>query len=107
MPGNMKNWIDRNFSMGFAYGQGKSFEKGKKAMLIFSTGSPQKFFEESGHKKICYQLMNIGMFGLCGIKALEPFVVHDVVHSDDTQRKKYLEELKAVLLNIDARPEYK
>jgi NAD(P)H dehydrogenase (quinone) len=111
MPGNMKNWIDRNFSMGYAYGYGKTLDDGplksKKAMLIFSTGSPQKFFEESGFKNICYQLMNIGMFKFCGIKALEPFVAYSVAHSDDTQRKKYLDELKAVLLNIDARPEYK
>ena len=97
--------------MGFAYGHSGMFAtgpfKGKKAMLIYATGGPQKFHEDLGFKKASQDLMNIGIFKFCGMTALEPYVAYSAAHVDDTQRKKYLEELTAIMSNIGARPEYK
>ena len=51
--------------MGFAYGHSGMFAtgpfKGKKAMLIYATGGPQKFHEDLGFKKASQDLMNLSL----------------------------------------------
>jgi len=107
MPGATKNWVDRNFSMGFAYGNGKILDdgplKGKKAMCIFATGAPSEMLNGFGLKYSSLYLMNISIFKFCGMTPLEPFIAYSAAHVGDEQRKKYIAELTAIMGSIESR----
>ena len=76
-------------------------------MLVYATGGAQKFQDDVGIWKASQDMMNIGIFKFVGMCALEPFVAYSAAHVDDTQRKKYLDELGYIMSNISTRAEYK
>ena len=104
LPGILKNWVDRIFSFGFAYGGGKSLV-GKKGMLLYTTGGPKDFLKTS--EEMGWKLINNMIFGFCKITALEPYVAYGAAHVDKSARVKYLEEVKKIMEGIDTRADYK
>ncbi len=52
MPAILKGWVDRVFASGRAYGSGRMYEKGvfkgKRAMLVFTTGGPRSIYVKGG-----------------------------------------------------------
>lgn len=108
VPGIMKNWIDRILSMGFAYGmKGQASLKPRKGMIMYTTGGPKAFHTSIGMEEVAWKLMNNGVFKFCGMTALQPHVVYQPAWVDDTQRKKFLEEVAELMKNIDTREECK
>jgi NAD(P)H dehydrogenase (quinone) len=110
LPGILKNWIDRTFSMGFGYGNGKIMEnglfKGKKAMVVFTTGAPSNMLDGFNLKQSLFYQLNVAIFKFCGMDALEPFVAYSAAHVDDTQRKQYLLEFENIMKSIETRALY-
>jgi NAD(P)H dehydrogenase (quinone) len=108
IPAIMKGWVDRVFASGFAYGGGKGvFEngvfKGKKAMLTFTTGSPENLYgEDKPNGSIQDMLFHIhhGMLRYVGMEVLEPFIAFSPGRVSDEERKKYLEDYSRLLKNI-------
>ncbi|XP_056384367.1 NAD(P)H dehydrogenase [quinone] 1-like isoform X2 [Hyla sarda] len=86
-PAIMKGWVERVFSLGFAY----SFEtmystgpfKNKKALLSFSTGAPESMTSPSGLSgdiNVVLWPMQNGILNFCGFKVLEPQISYAVAH---------------------------
>jgi len=109
MPGILKGWFDRVFSMGFAYGGDVGIYndgglKGKKAMIAVTTGGPQPLYNPRGMNgdinKILYPIQH-GILYFSGMDVLPPFIAWSVAHFNDKQRKDYLKKYKGRLLNLE------
>lgn len=107
VPGIMKNWIDRVFSMGFAYGhQGAASLKPKKGMIMYTTGGPKAYHVSIGMEAVVWKLLNDGVFRFVGMTPLEPFVAYQAAWIDDSQRKAYLQDAQKAMDGIETRAEY-
>ncbi len=103
LPGILKNWVDRVFSYGFAYG-GKTLA-GKKGMHLYTTGAPKAYLK--GTEECMWKLINDNIFGFCHITSLDPYVAYAVAHLGNGERVAYLEEVKKIMESIDTRAEFK
>jgi NAD(P)H dehydrogenase (quinone) len=82
LPAILKGWVDRVFAMGFAYGGGKVHEtgplRGKRAMLVMTTGGPAASYASGGRNGELHALLSHiewGMLDFAGFGVLSPFVV--------------------------------
>ncbi len=106
MPAIMKGWIDRVFAEGFAYSEGNEFEtgllKGKKAMLSFTVGYPESYFQESFQRQPMgiVEHIHYGMFAYVGMEVLPPYIVYGPGLMDDVERKGVLEHYRQYLQNL-------
>jgi NAD(P)H dehydrogenase (quinone) len=108
MPAILKGWVDRVFASGFAYGGGRGvFEngvfKGKKALLTFTTGSPENSYgADKPNGSIADMLFHIhhGMLGYVGMEVLDPFIAFSPGRISEEERKNYLASYSARLTNI-------
>ncbi len=93
-PAILKNFIDSNFTAGFAfqYVNGKSVGMltGKSARIIATSGAPSFFYKIILHIQL---LWNMNRIGFCGMKQ-KSFTVFGDASSPKTDTKKYLEKLK-------------
>ncbi|XP_075693240.1 NAD(P)H dehydrogenase [quinone] 1-like [Rhinoderma darwinii] len=87
MPAIMKGWVERVFSMGFAYSFEAMYSEGpfknKKALLSFTTGGPESMSSPKGiNGDINVNLwpMQNGILNFCGFKVLEPQISYAVAH---------------------------
>ncbi|MCQ8893164.1 MAG: NAD(P)H-dependent oxidoreductase [Methanolinea sp.] len=85
MPAILKGWFDRVFVQGFVVDipAGKVFSqgllRGKKAMLVVTTGSSQdKFSKEGGFGDLngILSIISHNILEFCGIEVLPPFIVY-------------------------------
>jgi NAD(P)H dehydrogenase (quinone) len=95
-PAILKGWVDRVFSLKFAYDftdQGPvGLLKGKKALLLTTSGGDQAFFEGSGIQKAIEATVDLGIFGFTGMESVRHDFFYNVVEGDDLLRKRYLEK---------------
>lgn len=95
-PAILKGWIDRVFSLKFAYDftdQGPvGLLKGKHALLITTTGGDQTFFESSGIKRAMEMTIDLGIFHFTGMEKVHHEFFYQVVEGDAALRKGYLEK---------------
>lgn len=89
MPALMKGWIERVFTVGWAYQFGNSVEdrgKGAKSsllgnkptVLIGIAGSKQGTYEKYGYDEAMRTQMDVGTFAYCGIRDVESHLIYDV-----------------------------
>jgi len=102
-PGVMKNWIDRVFSFGFAYGSGHSLE-GKKAMVLYTTGGPANML--SPMEPAMFKIMFDMTFGFCSLKTIKPFVAYSAARITQDERVKYLKDLEGIMAKLPERELY-
>jgi NAD(P)H dehydrogenase (quinone) len=98
MPAVLKGYIDRVFSMGWAYGGGQALG-GKKVLVSMTTGAPDFTWtaEQRGTIKEIFKHLFVGTFGLCGMQPLEPFIVYsakrvteqDKINTFDAFKKRF------------------
>jgi NAD(P)H dehydrogenase (quinone) len=98
MPAILKGWVDRVFSMGFAYGGGQWFDnggmKGRKAMLAITSGGPDFMYTPTGRNGDLEQILfpiQHGILYFCGFEVLPPFVAFAPAHANEEQRSALLE----------------
>jgi NAD(P)H dehydrogenase (quinone) len=108
LPAILKGWIDRVFAMGFAYGGGRVYEtgvfKGKRAMLVLTTGGPASSYTADGRNdEISKNLFHIehGILYFTGFAVLPRFVAWGVARASPEERQRYLSEYKARLLSLE------
>ncbi len=98
MPAILKGWVDRVLAMGFAYGGGKGTYhtgpfKGKRAMLVLTTGGPEISYGEGARngdmEKLLYPIQH-GVLHFVGMDVLPPFVVWSPARLEEEERKNYL-----------------
>lgn len=106
MPAVLKGWIDRVFSLGFAYAFGEEgpigLLKHRKALLITTSGGDQVFFDQSGIQKAIQMTIDLGILAFSGIPKVEHEFFYNVVQTDPAVREKYLK--KAFSLGAEFAP---
>jgi NAD(P)H dehydrogenase (quinone) len=101
MPGLLKGYIDRVFSMGWAYGGGQALA-GKRILVSITTGAPDFAWtpEKRGTIKDIFKHLFVGTFGLCGMETLEPFIVYGAKRHSETDKETNLENYKKRLTEL-------
>lgn len=115
MPAILKGWIDRVFAYGLAYGVGEHSDrkwgerygegrfKGKRAMLIVTTGGWAPHYSERGINGRIDDLLfpiNHGILHYPGFEALPPYLIYQTGKMDAARYRRTQEELGARLDNI-------
>ena len=104
MPAIMKGWVDRVFTAGRFYGGGNVFEtagmRGRKAMLIVTTGgTPDRFTHEGrvGDLDTLLRHISVGMLGWVGFEVLPSFYAHAPARASAGERAAQLDSLGEML----------
>lgn len=112
MPAILKGWMDRILAVGFAYGGGRLYDtgvfKGKKAMLVITTGAPSSVFTPTGMalaypSKILFPIHH-GTLYYVGMSILQPFIAWQPARIGPQGREQYLEDYKKRLLSLETTP---
>ncbi len=107
VPAILKGWIDKVFSMGKFYDNGRIFDNGfsagKKAMLSVTTGGPEKNYTADKYGNISSILFPIhrGVFEFLGFTTLKPQVIYSVERLSSEERTLLLNKWAERLLNIE------
>lgn len=106
MPAILKGWIDRAFVQGFVVdiAAGNVYEKGllkgKKAMIVATTGSSREEYSREGIHGDLEQHLTIithNIFEFCGLAVLPSFIVYGAAGLSATEGKEELEHYRRVL----------
>ncbi len=104
MPAMMKGYIDRVFSLGFAYTAGEWGPIGllteKKAIIFNTTGMAKELYDESGMFDAIKKTSGAGILNFCGLRILEHKFFTSVPSTNDATRKGYLSEAEAVMSQL-------
>ena len=102
MPPLMKLWLDEVLSFGWAYGPGGQALQGKDLWLATSTGGSQSSYHPEGHNRHAfdaYLTPYTQTAALCGMRFLEPVVMHGAHGASDAEVQAhaaaYAERLRA------------
>jgi len=108
MPAILKGWVDRVYAYGFAYGVGEHSDrkwgdrfgegtfKGKRAMLIVTTGGWAPHYSERGINGRMDDLLfpiNHGILFYPGFDVLPPYVIYRTGKMDESRYHATLNEL--------------
>jgi NAD(P)H dehydrogenase (quinone) len=103
-PAMLKGYVDRVFSYGFAYeyvdGVPNGLLKGKKGLLIGTTGSPSELYATNGMHNSMKQTTDQGIFNFSGIEEVKHTFFGAVPHVTDETRKGYLNEVSRIVKEI-------
>jgi NAD(P)H dehydrogenase (quinone) len=101
-PAILKGWFDRILAYGFAYADGRRFDKGlfqgRGGMMCVTTGgTPQRFSSEGEYGEIDRVLWPVKHLTLdyLGLDVEEPFVCYSTPRVDDATRATYLKDWSA------------
>jgi NAD(P)H dehydrogenase (quinone) len=111
-PAILKGWFDRVFATGVTWNFGHIYDagllKGKKAMLVVTTGGGEDLYQNSGaHKATILQILHPILHGtlrFCAMDVLPPFVAFGIFQAGEEGRKKYLEEFRVRLSSLETTP---
>lgn len=97
MPAILKGYFDRVFSFGFAYGITENgiegFLKGKKVLLLSSTGQPREVYEASGMYKAMNMTTDTGIFEFCAMDVVAHLYFPSIQTVSDQVRRDYIESV--------------
>jgi len=99
MPGMLKEWLDRVFVYGFAYGSTGDKLKGKEFLVSTTIGGAEEAYQESGYNRFTIDQILIPMeqtARLTGMKYNQPLISHGMVYIPDVYNKKAEVEAKAM-----------
>lgn len=100
----MKNWIDRIFSYGFAYGFLSNLS-GRKAMIVYTAEDTP---EERKNEPVVHHLIHKTIFEFTKLKPLKPIVVYDCEEKPSAEfREMKLKEIHSEIEKIEDRETYK
>ncbi len=101
-PAVLKGYIDRVFSFGFAYTSDekglRGLLNGKKAVILNTTGGSEADYKDNGFKDALGKTMDIGIFGLCGIKVILHKFFHAVPAVSNEAREEMLQDISTLPL---------
>ncbi|OCP35741.1 NAD(P)H-dependent oxidoreductase [Ensifer sp. LC163] len=119
MPAILKGWVDRVYAYGFAYGVGEHNDtywgdrfgegafKGKRAMLIVTTGGWQEHYSARGVNGPIDDLLfpiNHGILYYPGYDVLPPFVAYRVDRIDAAGFEVVAERLRERMRSLSTTP---
>lgn len=98
MPAILKGYVDRVFSLGFAYryadGVPEGLLKDKKVLVFTTTGGDQPTYRNGGFLDALTKTQDTGIFGFCGMKVLEHKFLFGVPSVSQERRVEMLEEVR-------------
>lgn len=101
LPAILKGYIDRVFSIGFAYAITETgisrLLKDKKALVITTTGTPYDMYEASGMFNSIGQTIDGGIFNFCGVEVIEHKYFTAIPYVTDSDRAKMLEDVRVLV----------
>jgi NAD(P)H dehydrogenase (quinone) len=104
MPAVLKGYVDKVFSLGFAYSfQGerpKGLLRGKKAVILNSTGGSLMYYRKSGMLDSIRTTIDNGIFRFCGIEVLEHRFFMGVPIATPAERKMMLAEVRDIARSL-------
>jgi NAD(P)H dehydrogenase (quinone) len=97
MPAILKNFIDSNFSRGFAFEYVNSRPKGlltnKKVTIFTTTGAPSFFYRITGANRRLKKMFQKQIIEFCGMK-LKSFNIYGGVDKSGTNTSEILKKIK-------------
>lgn len=101
MPAITRGYLDRVFSVNFAYTEdAKGLLGGKKVAIICTFGAPKSVCEVTGVFKAMDVTVGECLAGFCGMTLLESRYLTSVTSVSDSERKKMLEDIKILVQKI-------
>lgn len=101
MPAILKGYIDRVFSLKFAYDiteEGvKGLLKGKKVFIVSTTGASKEDYEKMGAFKMMNMSMDMAIFQFSGMKIMGHKYFSSVPYVSQQDRRKMLKELRLLV----------
>jgi NAD(P)H dehydrogenase (quinone) len=101
MPAMLKGYIDRVFSLGFAYDitedEVMGLLKGKKVFIVTTTGASKEDYEKMGAFKMMNMSIDMAIFQFSGMKVIGHKYFSSVPNVSQQDRKKMLKELKLLV----------
>lgn len=101
MPAMLKGYIDRVFSLKFAYDITADgiigLLKGKKAFIVNTTGASREDYEKIGAFKMMNMSMDMAIFQSSGVEVIGHKYYSSVPNVSDQDRKQMLEELRLLV----------
>ena len=91
MPPILKQWFDKVFTYGFAYGTGASLE-GKDFLISITTGGPEEGYQGDVLQKVLFPLE--GTAGFCKMNYQKPFSLYGIMAMPDSDTKPFIEKSK-------------
>jgi len=100
-PALVKGYIDRVFSVGWAYGGAKALAD-KRVLVSTSTGAPEMSWttDKRGTIEQLFKPLLVGSFEFCGMEALKPFVVYSAKSLSEEGRAEAIKRYQAYLHTI-------
>ena len=109
-PAILKGWFERVLAYGFAYADGRRFDKGLfrgrgGLMCVTTGGTPARFSSEGEYGEIDRVLWAVRRLTLeyLGLDVGEPFICYGTPRVDDATRADYLRQWKARVTEVMAR----
>ncbi len=100
LPAVLKGYIERVYSQGFAYRIGKAgftgLLKGKKVVIINTTGGSLKLYESSGMLDSIRQSVDGGIFGFCAMEVVGHKFFMNVPGATLSQREEMLGQVRSM-----------
>lgn len=101
MPAMLKGYIDRVFSLKFAYDITEDkvigLLKGKKVFMVSTTGASKKDYEQMGAFKMMNMSIDMAIFQFSGMKVIRHKYFSSVPYVSQQDRKKMLNELRLLV----------
>lgn len=101
MPAMLKGYIDRVFSLGFAYDITEDevigLLKGKKVFIVTTTGASKEDYEKMGAFKMMNMSIDMAIFQFSGMKVIGHKYFSSVPNVSQQDREKMLKELKLLV----------
>jgi len=101
MPAMLKGYIDRVFSLKFAYDITETevvgLLKGKKVFLVSTMGASREDYEKMGGFKMMNMAMDTAIFQFSGLKVIGHKYFSSVPYVSQQERKKMLRELTVLV----------
>ncbi len=95
-PAIMKNWLDNNFTSGFAFkyenGKPKGLLKGRTARVFITCDGPMWLYWLIA--KPFWTVWNFGILGFCGLKAKGITVLSQKFKRTDAEKEAFLDKVK-------------
>jgi NAD(P)H dehydrogenase (quinone) len=102
MPAILKGYIDKVFSLKFAYditanGEVKGLLEGKKVFIVNTTGASKEDYEKMGAFKMMNMSMDMAIFQFSGMKVMGHKYFSSVPYISQQDRRKMLKELRVLV----------
>lgn len=94
MPGLLKEWLDKVFLYGFAYGREGNQLKGKDLLISTTIGGPESSYQQDGHNSftVAEFLKPLRQTArLTGLRFNQPIVSHEMVYVPDVHNRVEIE----------------